>query len=205
MLSSELAQLIGRLGMDVLCLILAIAVLYRRRHAAPEMTLVFTALNLGLFAAVTVISTNHFPVGVGFGLFGLLSLVRLRSTTFTLKDVAYTFVVLIFALVNGLPSTDPVVIAAIDVLLLVGLWVADVTRSRPATRLMRLTLDRACTDVPTVRQLLSDQLPPRIVSLAIDEVDHVRDLTRVLVRHEVDDTWLEDPLADEPARVAADD
>ena len=181
-----IVQMAGRLALDVVCLILVTGVLYRRRHAAPEMLLVFTSLNLGLFAAVTVISTNHFPVGVGFGLFGLLSLIRLRSTTFTLKDVAYTFVALVLALVNGLPSTSPIVMLSVDVVLLLGLWMTDNTRSRPATRIMRLTLDRACVDVATVRRLLSDQLPERIVSLAIDDVDHVRDLTRVSVRHEVD-------------------
>jgi hypothetical protein len=205
MSSVEITQLAGHLGADVLCLLIAIAVLYRRRHAAPEMTLVFTALNLGLFAAVTVIGSNDFPAGVGFGLFGLLSLVRLRSTAFTLKDVAYTFVALVLALVNGLPATDPVTIAVIDVLLLLGLWITDETRSRPATRVMRVTLDRACVDPTTVRTLLVDQLPGRIVSLAIDEVDHVRDITRVSVRHEVDDTWQEDPMAGVLTREGDDD
>ena len=56
------------------------------------MALVFTALNMGLFAAVTTIGSGHFPTGIGFRLFDLLSLVRLRSAAFTLNDVAHTFV-----------------------------------------------------------------------------------------------------------------
>src|SRR5689334_21766747 len=101
---SELRDVSARLGLDVLAMLVLVGWLYRRRVAAPEMTLVFTALNIGLFAAVTEIGSGHFPTGVGFGLFGLLSLVRLRSTAFTLKDVAYTFVALVLALVNGLPE-----------------------------------------------------------------------------------------------------
>jgi len=103
---SDLLDFVGRLGIDVLSMLLLVGWLYRRRLAAPEMALVYTALNIGLFAAVSSIGTGHFPTGVGFGLFGLLSLVRLRSTAFTLKDVAYTFIALVLALVNGLPGRD---------------------------------------------------------------------------------------------------
>ena len=84
----DLLDFVGHLGVDVVSMLLLVGWLYRRRLAAPEMTLVFTALNIGLFAAVSSIGSGHFPTGVGFGLFGLLSLVRLRSAAFTLKDVA---------------------------------------------------------------------------------------------------------------------
>src|SRR6476469_4427270 len=107
--------------------------LYRRRLAAPEMTLVFTALNIGLFAAVTSIGAGHFPTGIGFGLFGLLSLVRLRSAAFTLMDVAYTFVALVLALVNGLPDRNLLMVVLLDVLLLSAIWLVDETRSRTPT------------------------------------------------------------------------
>ena len=38
--------------------VVAVGLLYRRRVAAPEMTLVFTALNIGLFAAVSAIGSG---------------------------------------------------------------------------------------------------------------------------------------------------
>ena len=76
---TELLGAVGRLGVDVLAMLLLVGWLYRRRVAAPEMALVFTALNIGLFAAITTIGSGDFPTGIGFGLFGLLSLVRLRS------------------------------------------------------------------------------------------------------------------------------
>ena len=50
---TELLGALGRLGLDVLAMLLLVGWLYRRRLAAPEMALVFTALNIGLFAAVT--------------------------------------------------------------------------------------------------------------------------------------------------------
>lgn len=190
-LSAVLANLNGpaRLGLDVLAMLLLVGVLYRRRVAAPEMILVFTALNIGLFAAVSAIGSGSFPTGIGFGLFGLLSLVRLRSTAFTLKDVAYTFVALILALVNGLPERNLTLAVALDVVLLVAIWLTDDSRSTQPTRIVRITLDRAVTDTAAVTAMVRERMSVEPISLSIDEVDYVRDTTRVSVRHAVDDGW----------------
>ena len=199
-LSPDLFGTVARLGLDVLSMLLLIGWLYRRRLAAPEMTLVFTALNIGLFAAITSIGSGHFPTGIGFGLFGLLSLVRLRSAAFTLKDVAYTFVALVLALVNGLPDRNLVLVVLLDLLLLVSFWVVDETRSRtPSTRLMRITLDTAVTDPDTATAEVRRRVNVEPLSVMVEDVDLVRETTRVLVRHAVADTawaWPEPEVSD---------
>jgi uncharacterized protein DUF4956 len=180
---TDLVDLLGRLGVDVLAMLLLVGWLYRRRLAAPEMTLVFTALNIGLFAAVATIGTGDFPTGVGFGLFGLLSLVRLRSTAFTLKDVAYTFVALVLALVNGLPGRHLLVVVLLDIVLLVALWVVDETRSRtPVTRVLRITLDHAVSSVSEAAVAVGERLSIVPLDVVIEDVDLVRETTRVAVR-----------------------
>ena len=199
-LSPDLFGTVARLGLDVLSMLLLIGWLYRRRLAAPEMTLVFTALNIGLFAAITSIGSGHFPTGIGFGLFGLLSLVRLRSAAFTLKDVAYTFVALVLALVNGLPDRNLVLVVLLDLLLLVSFWVVDETRSRtPSTRLMRITLDTALTDPDTATAEVRRRVNVEPLSVVVEDVDLVRETTRVLVRHAVADAawaWPEPEVSD---------
>ena len=180
---------LGRLGLDVMSMLVLVGWLYRRRVAAPEMTLVFTALNIGLFAAVTSIGSGDFPTGIGFGLFGLLSLVRLRSAAFTLKDVAYTFVALVLALVNGLPERNLLMVLALDAVLLAAIWVADESRSGRPSRVMRLTLDRVFGDLEAVTAELRDRLTLEPLSVTIDEVDFVRETTRVSVRYTVEDSW----------------
>jgi hypothetical protein len=191
LLSGALGNLGGpaRLGLDVLSMLVLVGLLYRRRAAAPEMTLVFTALNIGLFAAVSAIGSGSFPTGIGFGLFGLLSLVRLRSAAFTLKDVAYTFVALILALVNGLPERNLALVVALDVVLLVAIWLTDESRVTRPTRIVRLTLDRAITDPDEVSAEVLRRLGAEPVGVTVDDVDFVRDTTRVRVRVAVDDTW----------------
>ena len=180
---------LGRLGLDVMSMLVLVGWLYRRRVAAPEMTLVFTALNIGLFAAVSSIGSGDFPTGIGFGLFGLLSLVRLRSAAFTLKDVAYTFVALVLALVNALPERNLLMVLALDAVLLAAIWVTDESRSSRPSRVMRLTLDRVFGDLESVTVELRDRLALEPLSVTIDEVDFVRETTRVSVRYTVEDSW----------------
>lgn len=199
-MDSHLIGFVGRLGLDVVVLLVLIGVLHRRRSTAPEMALVFTSLNIGLFAAVAVIGSGDFPTGVGFGLFGLLSLVRLRSAAFTLKDVAYTFLSLVLALVNALPDADLGIVLGLDLALLLAVWITDDTRRQPATRRVRITLDHAVFDEPAARAALTDRLSQPPTAVTIEEIDTVRETTRLTVLVPADEDWwaTRDPVGDDP-------
>ncbi|MCW2839918.1 MAG: hypothetical protein JWR55_1401 [Aeromicrobium sp.] len=198
-LSDSSAELLARLGIDALALVILIGLLYRRRQSAPAMPLVFAALNMGLFAALTAISAGSFKAGIGFGLFGLLSLVRLRSAAFTLKDVAYTFIALVLALVNGLQQRELWLVASLSALLLVVVWVADDSRSQSATRVMRLTLDHLVLDPTEALVELEARLAVPILSVVIDDLDFVRETTRVSVRYTLEESaWQWPTLPSDP-------
>jgi hypothetical protein len=177
------------LGIDVLALFALVGWLYRRRAAAPEMTMVFVTLNIGLVAALTAITAGHFPAGVGFGLFGLLSLVRLRSAAFSIKDVAYTFCALVLGLVNGLPERHLVLIVVLNVLVLAAVWLVDDSKSRNPTRVLRLTLDQALVRPDEVRAEVARRLGHEPIAVVVEQVDFVRETTVVAVRHEVEEGW----------------
>jgi hypothetical protein len=189
MLDSTLLSTIGRLGLDVMSLLVLIGILHRRRSTAPEMALVFTSLNIGLFAAVAVIGTGDFPTGIGFGLFGLLSLVRLRSAAFTLKDVAYTFLSLVLALVNALPERNIGLVVGLNLVVLAAVWVTDDTRRQPTTRSVRVVLDRAVFGVEEARAALVERYALAPVAVVIEDVDTVRDTTRISMLVEADPAW----------------
>src|SRR4051794_8694580 len=197
--TTDLLGTLGRLGLDALSMLLLVGWLYRRRLAAPEMALVFTALNVGLFAAVTSIGSGHFPTGVGFGLFGLLSLVRLRSAAFTLKDVAYTFIALVLALVNGLPERSITMTVGLNVVLLAALWFVDETRNRQSpTRVMRLTLDHVAATPAEAALRVTEVMGADPLDVVVEDVDLVRETTRVAVRYAVlPGSWR--PPAEDPA------
>jgi hypothetical protein len=188
-ISADNLDLLGRLGIDVLTLVLLVGVLYRSKQSVPSMPLVLSSLNIGLFAALAAITTGNFPAAIGFGLFGLLSILRLRSAAFTIKDVAYTFLALIIGLINGLPDRPFPLLVAINVGLLIVVLITDTTRSETQTRVMRLTLEHAYSDPAEIRTALEQKLGVNVTSIVIEEIDFVRETTQLTVSYEVDEAW----------------
>lgn len=179
-------DLTTRGGLDVIALLILVGWLYRRRPSAPAMPLVLVALNVGLFAAMSAITAGRFPAGIGFGLFGILSLVRLRSAAFTLRDVAYTFVTLVMALCTGLPQRETWLVIALEAVVLVAVLLVDDPRAyEPPTRTVKLTLDRIYHDPALIAQDVAFRFGEAPVSVLVDEVDYVRETTRVLARYPV--------------------
>ena len=190
-ISAETANLLVRGAADLVTLLLLVAVLYRPQKSVPSMPLVLCALNIGLFTAVTAFVEVGDVVtgGLGFGLFALLSMLRLRSAAFTIKDVAYTFVVLITGLVNALPITDWVLLGTANLALLLVMALADTRRTAKSTQVMRMRLDNIYVDPVVLRAELEHRLPVTIQSMRLKDVDYVRETTDVILEYVADDRW----------------
>lgn len=207
-ISADTANLGIRAAVDLATLILLVGVLYRPQKSVQAMPLVLCALNIGLFTAVTAFVEVGDVVtgGLGFGLFALLSMLRLRSAAFTIKDVAYTFVVLIVGLVNALPITDWVLLGTANLALLLVMAVADTRRTTKSTQVMRMRLDNVYVDPIELRAELEHRLPVTIQSIRLRDVDYVRETTDVMLEYVADDRWgqsserMFDDAADEDAR-----
>ena len=191
MLSAETTNLLVRGAADLVTLLLLVGVLYRPQKSVPSMPLVLCALNIGLFTAVTAFVEVGDVVtgGLGFGLFALLSMLRLRSAAFTIKDVAYTFVVLITGLVNALPITDWVLLGSANLALLLVMGIADTRRTAKSTQVMRMRLDNIYVDPVVLRAELEHRLPVTIQSMRLKDVDYVRETTDVILEYVADDRW----------------
>jgi hypothetical protein len=178
----DLADVLAHAAVDV-CALLALMVLYARRHEGRELMMVYVCFNVGLFAALVAITAGHFPAGVGFGLFGVLSIIRLRSQPFTTAQIGYFFLVLVLALVNGLSGRDLVLSTALSAVLLVTVYLADHPAMHPTVHTTRLVLDRAYGDSAELRAAVTRRVDGTLVDVRITEVDEVRDVTRVVVRY----------------------
>lgn len=170
--------------------LIAISVLtfgvYYRRHFRRDLVLAYVALNVGIMAVAGMLSGSGAGIGLGMGLFGILSIIRLRSDAITQEEVAYYFVSLAMGLVNGL-HPDPIWLApAISAGLVAVLFLADHPRFAHRTRRQVVTLDRAYPQEPELRAALERTLGAEVLHLAVAELDLVRDLTVVDVRFRVE-------------------
>ncbi|MFI7588158.1 DUF4956 domain-containing protein [Spongisporangium articulatum] len=172
--------LLTHLLVDVLALVALVGFAYRRRRSDAEMMFALTVLNLGLFAVLVAISGDAFTAGAGFGLFGVLSLIRLRSASFTSADMAYAFLVIVVGLVCGLLALPLWVTVSLVGLLTLVTAAADHPRWQPPqTSRTVVVLDRLYPGPAAVRADVAARLGVTVVDLEIEEVDFVRETTRV--------------------------
>ena len=129
-------------------------------------------------------------LGLGLGLFGVLSIIRLRSSEISQHEVAYYFAALAIGLISGLPQTDPWPVIGLIALILAVMWVADHPRMFARTRQQVVRLDRAISDESEIREELSDRLDADIRSLIVQGVDYVNDTTTVDVRYVIRTTGM---------------
>lgn len=182
--------------------IVAIAVLsyglYFRRHGRRDMPLAFVALNVGVLTLATVLSRVSVGTGLGLGLFGVLSLIRLRSSEIAQEEVAYYFVSLALGLIAGFQPTPLWLAPVLGSLLLAVVYVADHPRLLVRDRRQIVTLDAAYTDEVQLTRRLEELLDATVTHLVVHEVDLVRDMTEVDVRFRIRPAG--DPRREAPAR-----
>jgi uncharacterized protein DUF4956 len=171
------------LGVDVLAIFLLAFVLYYRRHRRADLLLGYVALNIGIFVAVSLLSTAKVDIALGFGLFAILSIIRLRSSAVTQQEVAYYFVALVLGLVNGLNLDDRWFVILINVLLLATMLVVDSRPLRDRARRLDVTLDEVHADEAALVADLEHRLGGHVVHHQVNEVDYLRNTMVVDVRY----------------------
>jgi hypothetical protein len=179
-------EVLLRLAMDLVSLVILTIVLYFRRYGRRDVVVTLVTFNVGLFAVLTVITSETVSAGVGFGLFAVLSIIRLRSETVSNVELGYFFLALALALVNGFETSITVIGVGLNVLLLVTIYIVDLPSLHTTVRRRSVLLDEVVTDSNAVRERLSNAFGLDIVSLAITDIDYVRETTRVLIRYIAD-------------------
>lgn len=160
-------------------------VIYFRRHFRRDLLLSYVALNVGILSVMTILTSVQVGVGLGLGLFGILSIIRLRSDQITQGEIAYYFMSLTLGLLAGLhPATLWLVPATTTGLLLV-MYILDHPRLLAQTKRQILTLDNAYIDEASMIDALCVLVRGEVRHVVVMEIDLVRDVTVVDVRYVV--------------------
>lgn len=166
----------------VAVLVLAMAVYYPR-HRRADLVTAFIAVNVGVLAVTIVLSSSAATIGLGLGLFGVLSIIRLRSDELGQHEIAYYFAALAIGLIGGLGTADLVLSISLMAGLVVVLAVAD-SRLLHSTGLRQVVvLDSAITDERTLVERLELLLDARVTRVTPVRVDLVNDTTTVEVHY----------------------
>jgi hypothetical protein len=169
-------------SLDIAAITIMTFALYFPRHRRRDLVVAYLALNIGVLAVTEALTSTDVTAGLGLGLFGVLSIIRLRSIEISQEEVAYFFVALALGVVGGLPVTPAWLIPALMAALLAGVFIGDHPRLFRRYRFQAMTLDHAFTSEPVLIDYLENILCADVHRVTVRRVDLVNDTTQVEVR-----------------------
>jgi hypothetical protein len=172
-----------RLGTDLVAIVVFAVVIYFRRHTRKDLAVVFCFFNIGLFTVVAVISTAESATAIGFGLFAMLSIIRLRSEPFSNRELGYFFGALVLGMVNGIGAPDYGFTLVLNVLILASIFALDHPRVMRAAQRRHVTLDSVHTNSAALRATLEQRLGAEVLESTVTAIDFVRDTMELEVQY----------------------
>jgi len=94
--------IIWRFAIALIFLFILIRVIYFRYSGKEKFLFSLFLMGIIAFFIVSILRSVYIEMGMGFGLFAVFGLLRLRTRNFTEKDMAYTFATFGIAVVNSL-------------------------------------------------------------------------------------------------------
>lgn len=154
---------------------------YFPRHRRRDLVVAYLGVNLGVLAVSTVLVSASVGAGLGLGLFGVLSIIRLRSDELSQHEIAYYFSALALGLLGGLGGSVELVVPLMA--LVVGaLFVADHPAILRGQRREVIVVDRAIADEAALVAHLERHLGGTVNRVQVLRLDLVNDTTTVDVR-----------------------
>src|SRR5690349_4574259 len=119
---------------------------YFPRHHRRDLVAAFLGVNIGVLAVSTVLGSENVGAGLGLGLFGVLSIIRLRSDEISQTEVAYYFAALALGLIAGLGGAPTATTLGLMLLVVGVLYLGDHPRLFRRVRQQTMNLDAAFLD-----------------------------------------------------------
>ena len=170
---------------DVVAITILVFVLYFPRHRRRDMVVAYLVANLGVLAVAAALAESTIAAGLGLGLFGILSIIRLRSAELDQSEVAYYFASLALGLLGGITVSPSWLTPALMTGVLAVLYIGDHPELFARYRVQQVTLDAAYPDEGEMIRVLEELLGARVHRVRVRRVDLVRDTTTVEVRYEL--------------------
>jgi len=167
---------------DLVAAIILTFGLYWRRHYRRDLVVAFFGINVGVLAVSAALADSQVGAGVGLGLFGVLSIIRLRSDELAQHEIAYYFAMLALGLLGGLEAAPAPLSLLFMALVVAAIAVVDHPALLRGHQRQQIVIDRAIQDPQELRGYLAELLGARITAVSVTRLDLVNDATTVDVR-----------------------
>jgi hypothetical protein len=173
------------LGAEVVAVTVLVLGLYFPRHRRRDLMVAYFGVNIGVLAVADALRASNAGtgLGLGFALFGVLSIIRLRSTELDQHEVAYFFSALALGLLGALDTASIWHNIALMGLILAVMAIVDNRWLLGRYRQQIVVLDSVVTNQDELVARLEQLLDAKVHSARPLRVDLINDSTLVDVRY----------------------
>ncbi len=171
----DLSLILPRIALDLVAIGYLLFGLFYRVTKRADLVQVYLACNLGLFSVLTVLSFSPLSSAIGFALFGVLSIIRLRSFEYTHEQIGYFFISLSIALICAIDlSTLSLPILLVGTLLLAMTFV-ELLGNRAGSTSVELTIDQVITNEEQLKQHVSTIIDASVLKCKVMTINSLQE------------------------------
>lgn len=99
-------NLLSGFVINLIVAILIVRFIYYPVKQSKNFVFTFIAFNTAVYFVMSILTSVELSIGVGFGLFGLFSLLRYRTNTMPARDMTYLFIIIALPVMNSILITN---------------------------------------------------------------------------------------------------
>ncbi len=154
--------------------------LYYKQHKDYQWFMTYFLFNIFIFLIIYFLWHEDINMTVGFAIFGLVGIVRLRSDTMSKTDIIYFLGALTIAIINALNTWWLIFLIFINILILALTFFADNQFGKKYKyKKMQVILDQIpttlFTDTKKTTDLLSTQFGIKVLDYEVGFINNIKD------------------------------
>jgi hypothetical protein len=171
-----------RFVMDILFLFILVRGLYFRYSKKENFLFTFFLIGIIVFFICTMMKNIKMDMGMGFGLFAIFSILRLRTRNFSIKDMAYIFATIGMSVINSLSLPEFTVwgVIVINVIILIAVFILEEYLKKNMFSKYSIVYDNIELLKPGCKNKLLKDISSKtgrdILKVCIVNIDYKRDL-----------------------------
>jgi len=184
---SRLAEFGFRFALNALVIFLLVRIIYYPRHRNKDFLFSFFLFNIINFIICYLLSSATIKIGFAFGLFAIFSIIRYRSVSVPIREMAYLLTSVTIGILNALSSLDtglPELLISNSILLLLT-FVLDRKVTLPHENSQMVIYEKIELIKPENRNQLIEDLKTRtglpIHRIEIGRIDLMRDSAKIRI------------------------
>ncbi|MDP4224174.1 MAG: DUF4956 domain-containing protein [Bacteroidota bacterium] len=102
--SPTMLGVLMRFMLEAIFLFILIRLLYFRYTKKEKFLFTLFLMGISVFFICFILKEENIGLGIGLGMFAILSVMRFRTRNFSVKDMAYTFATVGISVINAVPA-----------------------------------------------------------------------------------------------------